>query len=58
MVAVFDMIEYMMIKAGITQKLSLPQWACRLIYRTIYCVLVTFIAILLPFFGGKRALAD
>ena len=51
--AVFDMIEYVMVKAGVTQKLhSIPQWATRAIYRTIYCVFVGFIAILLPFFGG------
>ena len=52
-VAVFDMIEYIMVKAGVTQRLSMPQWVARLVYRSIYCVLVAFIAILLPFFGGE-----
>ena len=50
------MIEYIMVKAGVSPRLAaahVPQWATRGVYRTVYCVLVGFIAILLPFFGGE-----
>ncbi|KAK9809609.1 hypothetical protein WJX73_007377 [Symbiochloris irregularis] len=51
---VFDMIEYLAAKCGVSAWLNerkVPIWIPRLVYRSLYCVLVTFIAILLPFFG-------
>ena len=43
---VFDMIEYQMVKRNISNG-----WISRLIYRSLYVVLVAFVAISLPFFG-------
>ena len=43
---VFDMIETQLVKNGISNGLL-----CRLIYRSIYVVIVAFVGITLPFFG-------
>lgn len=54
--AVFDMIEFLGAKSGVSawlQERSVPLWIPRLVYRSLYVVLMTFIAIVLPFFGGK-----
>ncbi len=44
---VYDMIEYQLVKRHIPNG-----FLTRLVYRTTYIVLVGFIAITLPFFGG------
>lgn len=44
---VYDMLEYQMVKRNIPNG-----WISRLIYRTIYVVIVAFIAITIPFFGS------
>ena len=43
---VFDMIETRMVKNGINNGLLM-----RLLYRSAYVVIVTFVAVTLPFFG-------
>ena len=48
---VYDMIEYQLVKHRIPNG-----FVTRLIYRTSYIVLVAFIAITLPFFGGESPL--
>ena len=48
---VYDMIEYQIIKLF---RGRVPNgFFTRLVYRTIYIILVAFIAMTLPFFGGK-----
>jgi len=44
---VYDMIEYQLVKRHIPNG-----FLTRLVYRTTYIVLVGFVAITLPFFGG------
>lgn len=44
---IYDMLEYQMVKRNIPNG-----WISRLIYRTIYVVIVAFIAITIPFFGS------
>lgn len=44
---VYDMIEYQLVKHRVPNG-----FVTRLVYRTIYIVLVGFVAITLPFFGG------
>lgn len=46
---VYDMIEYQLVKRRVPNGLL-----TRLVYRTIYIVLVAFVAITLPFFGGEH----
>ena len=47
---VYDMIEYQLVKRRIPNG-----FPTRLVYRTSYIVLVAFIAITLPFFGGESS---
>ena len=48
---VYDMIEYQMVKLS---RGKIPNgFFTRLIYRTIYIVLVAIIGMTLPFFGGE-----
>lgn len=44
---IYDMLEYQMVKRNIPNG-----WISRLIYRTIYVIIVAFIAITIPFFGS------
>ena len=44
---VYDMIEYQMVRRNIPNG-----WISRLIYRSIYVVIVAFVAVSLPFFGS------
>lgn len=46
---VYDMIEYQLVKHRVPNG-----FVTRLVYRTIYIVLVAFVAITLPFFGGEN----
>lgn len=46
---VYDMIEYQLVKHRIPNG-----FVTRLVYRTIYIILVAFVAITLPFFGGEH----
>ena len=47
---VYDMIEYQIIKIS---RGRVPNgFFTRLVYRTIYIILVAFVAMTLPFFGG------
>ena len=46
---VYDMIEYQLVKRRVPNG-----FLTRLIYRTTYIVLVAFVAITLPFFGGEH----
>lgn len=48
---VYDMIEYQLVKHRVPNG-----FVTRLVYRTIYIVLVAFIGITLPFFGGGALL--
>ena len=45
---VYDMIEYQLVKHRIPNG-----FLTRLVYRTVYIVIVAFVAISLPFFGGR-----
>ena len=47
---VYDMIEYQLVKHRVPNG-----FVTRLAYRTIYIVLVAFVAITLPFFGGENS---
>lgn len=46
---VYDMIEYQLVKHRVPNG-----FVTRLVYRTIYIVLVAFVGITLPFFGGQH----
>ena len=48
---VYDMIEYQLVKRHVPNG-----FVTRLVYRTLYIVLVAFVAITLPFFGGMTLL--
>ena len=46
---VYDMIEYQLVKRGVPNG-----FPTRLVYRTVYIIIVAFIGMTIPFFGGKH----